>query len=308
MAPSTTLNGLRARLTAEPFHPDLRGPSRVLPSGVVRGPRTLGVLRRLEQVGPVEGAEAVLADGVRVLVYRPNGPARGAVLWIHGGGMIGGAPQMDADLCRRLCDEHAALVVAPHYRRAPEHPFPAPLDDCSTALRWLAARPEVSGLPVVVAGASAGGGLAAGVVLDARDRSDVEVSAQVLVYPMIDDRTAAVPDPRPETKRLWNHRANVFGWRSYLAAAPGSEGVSALAAPARAEDLSGLPSTWIGVGTVDLFHDEDVRYAQRLREAGVPTELVVVPGAFHGFDHVPSPVGRSFVDAYVAAIDRMLIR
>lgn len=306
MPSSSTLTRIRARLTSEPFHPDLRAAARVLPAGIVRGPRTLGLMRRLEQVGPVEGAEAVVADGVKVLVFRPSGPVRGAVLWIHGGGMVGGAPQMDADLCRRISEEHAAVVVAPHYRRAPEHPFPAPLDDCSTALRWLAALPGVAGLPVVVAGASAGGGLAAGVALAARDRGDVDIAGQVLVYPMIDDRTAAAPDPQPETKRLWDNRANAFGWGAYLGTAPGSDGVSPHAAPARAEDLAGLPPTWIGVGTADLFHDEDVRYAQRLEEAGVPVDLEVVPGAFHGFDRAPTDVSRSFVDAYVAAVGRML--
>lgn len=300
------LGGLATRASARAFHPDLRLLSRVLPSGIVVGPRSLQVARRA--LGrPTDDGTQERAGTVPVLVHRPAaGPVRGAVLWIHGGGMVMGAPGMDAALCRRMADELGAVVVAPDYRLAPEHPYPAPLDDCYEALRWTAALREVAEVPVVVAGASAGGGLAAGVVLAARDRGDVTVAGQVLVYPMLDDRTASRPDPGAAQRRVWDNTSNAFGWRAYLSAEPGAADVPAYAAPARAQDLHGLPPTWIGVGTADLFHDEDLDHAVRLREAGVECDLLVVPGAFHGFDAIPTPVSRSFVDEYVTAVGRML--
>jgi acetyl esterase/lipase len=307
LSPARTTAGLRARLAAKEFHADLRAASRVLPPRPTANRRTLGLVRRMAPNGPVAGASQEQAGDVPVLVFRPPGQVRGAVLWIHGGGMVLGTPQLDAATCRRIAEEHDAVVVAPDYRLAPEHPFPVPLEDCYRALRWLARLPESANVPVVVSGASAGGGLAAGVALAARDRGGVTLAGQVLVYPMLDDRTAARPDPSPAVRRLWDNTANQFGWGSYLDQPPGSAGVSPYAAPARAEDLTGLPRTWIGVGSLDLFLEEDVEYAERLRSAGVPTELEVVPGAFHGFDALPkAPVSRAFVDTLVSAIGRVL--
>lgn len=303
MAPSTTMTSrFRSRLASTAFHPDLRIAARVLPPAVVLGPRSLALSRRIASHGPVPGAYIASVGEGEALVYRPRGTVRGGVLWIHGGGMVLGSPQQDARLCRRLADELDAVVVAPRYRLAPEHPFPTPFEDCYAGLQWLAALPEMTDVPLVVAGASAGGGLAAGVVLAARDRGEATVTKQVLVYPMLDDRTAATDDPKDEDRRVWNNRANAFGWGAYLPVAPGSAEVSPYAAPARATDLAGLPPTWIGVGTTDLFHDEDVQYAERLKAAGVPTELEIVPGAFHGFDGMPTTVSRGFVGSYVRAI------
>ncbi|QKE86122.1 alpha/beta hydrolase [Arthrobacter sp. NEB 688] len=293
---------LRARLASSDFHPDLRTAARLLPSAAVLGPRSLALSRRFASHRPVAGAYTASVGEVEALVFRPRGTACGGVLWVHGGGMVLGSPQQDARTCRRIADELEAVVVAPRYRLAPEHPFPTPLEDCYAALRWLAALPELADLPLVVAGASAGGGLAVGVTLAARDRGEVSVAKQVLVHPMLDDRTAATADPGAAVRRVWDNRANAFGWGSYLGVAPGSPDVPAYAAPARAQDLAGLPPTWIGVGTADLFHDEDMAFAGRLREAGVPTELEVVPGAFHAFDALPTTVSRAFVDTWVGAI------
>lgn len=301
-----TVQRAATRLSPAPFHPDLRAWSRVLPGRVVGGPRSLPLVRRLSPRRAKDGSHERAGD-VPVLVFRPrSGPVQGAVLWIHGGGMVLGSAAQDAATCRRIADELGAVVVAPEYRLAPEHPFPTPLEDCYRALRWTALLPDVASLPVVVAGQSAGGGLAAGLALAARDRAEVTLAGQVLVYPMLDDRTAARPDAGRAVRRLWDERANAFGWRSYLAAPPGSDGVSRYAAPAREQDLTGLPPTWIGVGTADLFLDEDLDHASRLRAAGVPCELEIVPGAFHGFDAVPSDVSRAFVDSYVAAVRRLL--
>ena len=299
---TTFTNRFSSRVASTAFHPDLRNAARVLPSGVVAGPRSVKLARRIMPQRPVAGAYTASVGDGEALVYRPRGTARGGLLWIHGGGMVIGSPEQDARLCRGTANELDAIVVAPRYRLAPEHPFPTPLEDCYAGLRWLAALPELAGLPLVVAGASAGGGLAAGVVLAARDRGEVNVAKQVLVYPMLDDRTAATDDPADAERRLWNNKANAFGWQSYLQVAPGAAEVPAYAAPARAADLAGLPPTWIGVGTSDLFHDEDVQFAERLRAANVPTDLEIVPGAFHGFDGVPSNVSRAFVDSYLTAI------
>jgi acetyl esterase/lipase len=194
------------------------------------------------------------------------------------------------------------VVAAVDYRLAPEHPYPTPLEDAYAGLRWLAAQPDVDAERLAVVGESAGGGLAAGLALAARDRGEVHLAAQVLSYPMLDDRTT---DRGVDARmlRLWNARSNRFGWDSYLGDLASGE-VPATAAPARAEDLSDLPATWIGVGTCDLFHAEGVAWAQRLMRAGVPCDLLAVDGAYHGFD-VAEPraeVSRAFLQARIGAL------
>jgi acetyl esterase/lipase len=191
------------------------------------------------------------------------------------------------------------------YRLAPEHPFPAAMDDCAAALAWLADQPEVDARRIAVGGGSAGGGLAAGLALRARDGMDVEPAFQLLAYPMIDDRTARRTDLEGMPVKLWSQACNRFAWSSYLGGAMDDD-VHPYAAPSRAEDLGGLPPAWIGVGTLDLFHDEAVEYARRLQAAGVACELVLVEGACHGFDVGGSPVVKEFhrrqIEALVAAL------
>ena len=176
----------------------------------------------------------------------------------------------------------------------------------TTRSTWLAGQDEVDATRIAIGGSSAGGGLAAGLALLARERGGVRPVVQLLVYPMLDDRTATRHCEHERDLRLWNSSSNRFGWRSYLGHEPGSDGVSALAAPACADDLSGLPRAWIGVGSLDLFADEDVEYACRLRAAGVACELCVVDGAYHGFDvvHHAAPISREFHDAQVDALAR----
>jgi acetyl esterase/lipase len=296
---------------APPFDPDLRRLATVLPRSAV-GPRRLGIMRALQglQRGR-RGVEIVRLGPVSVRLHRPAGGDGGpwpALLWIHGGGFVIGNAVQEDDRCREIARELGAVVAAVDYRVAPEHPFPVPLHDCHDALTWLARLDEVDASRVAIGGASAGGGLAAGLALLARERGEVRPVFQLLVYPMLDDRTATRDCGYERRLRLWNSSSNRFGWRSYLGCEPGSEGVSALAAPARADDLSGLPPAWIGVGSLDLFHDEDVAYADRLQAAGVPCELRVVDGAYHGFDvvHHAAPVSREFHAAQLQALGRAL--
>jgi acetyl esterase/lipase len=267
------------------IHPDLRRIARIAPRQLV-GPRTLPLVRvlsaRLRGRGPSDDVEVLtLESGAGVRLYRPIGVAEPApaLLWIHGGGYVMGTARQDDRVCRGFSKRLGITVASVEYRLAPEHPYPAPLEDCYAALTWLAALPAVDPGRVAIGGASAGGGLAAALALLARDRGEVAPVFQLLVYPMLDDRSCAAGD-KPNY-RLWNTRANRFGWTAYLGTAD-----PVVAVPARCEDLSGLPPTWIGVGDNDLFHDEDLAYAERLNSAGVPCQVEVVPGVFHGFDLV----------------------
>lgn len=235
-----------------------------------------------------------LTSGIEVRLHRPpQGTATGgALFWIHGGGYVIGTPSQDDILCRRYAKELGITVAAVRYRLAPEHPYPAGLEDCYSALEWFIGLPSVDPSRVAIGGASAGGGMAAALAQLAHDRGEIALQAQLLVYPMLDDRSGHRDKPDNPGQRLWDKRSNRFGWRSYLGGADPD-----VAVPARRDDLAGLPPAWIGVGTFDLFHDEDIEYAQRLRTAGVPCELEVVPGAFHGFDGIvaKSAVAQSFL-------------
>lgn len=168
---------------------------------------------------------------------------------------------------------------------------------------------DVDAARIAIVGESAGGGLGAALALLARDRGDIQPAVQVLSYPMLDDRTAAQTDEHPSRRRLWNATSNRFGWDAYLGPLAGGA-VPGLAAPARAQELSGLAPAWIGVGTYDLFHDEDVTYADRLRDAGVSCDLVIIPGAYHGFDHFEAraAVSRDFLRSRLSALSGALGR
>ena len=172
-----------------------------------------------------------------------------------------------------------------NYRLAPEVPYPGPLEDCYRGLKWVFEQAEDLGVDrrrIGVAGSSAGGGLAAGLALYARDRGELPVAFQLLSCPMLDDRQQT-PSSGLEGLAVWSRENNTFGWCSYLGDRYGTEDVPYTAAPSRCTDLSGLPPAFISVGTVDGFRDEDVDYATRLNQAGVPCELHVYPGACHGY-------------------------
>ncbi len=284
------------------FQPDLRRVARLAPRTLV-GPRTLRLLRALLPTGrrgtSRDVESLILGSGVGVRLHRPTGVEQPgpALLWIHGGGYIIGTAQQDDALCRRFVRELGVTVAAVDYRLAPEHPYPAPLEDCYSALTWLAGLPAVDPARVAIAAASAGGGLAAALGLLARDRGEVTPTLQLLAYPMLDDRSSS--GPNNPNYRLWGPKSNRFGWAAYLGNADPQ-----VAVPARRDDLSGLPPAWIGVGTDDLFHDEDVAYAERLTAARVPCQVEVINGAFHGFDlMVPkAAVSRAFFNSQCASL------
>jgi acetyl esterase/lipase len=225
------------------------------------------------------------AHGVPLRVHRPRGAvgARPCLLWLHGGGFVMGDCRMDDPELARWAEELGCVAVSVGYRLAPEHPYPAALDDAYAALRWVAAnagRLGVDPARIGVGGGSAGAGLAAALALLARDRGGPPLAFQYLDAPALDDRMAT-PSSGWEDASIWPAAANRFAWRAYLGARSGD--VPAYAAPARADDLAGLPPAFVSVGGSDGFVDEDVAYAARLMRAGVPTELHVYPGAPHGF-------------------------
>lgn len=217
-----------------------------------------------------------------VFVYRPdNAPAVApAMLWIHGGGLVTGDARQDGEFLTDVAEELGIVVASVQYRLAPSDPYPAPLDDCAEALEWLAVQPGIDAERLIVGGASAGGGLAAALCQKQRLSGGVMPGFQLLVYPMLDDRSVNRQGPNDHLFRLWGRKSNAFGWSSYLQDQP----AAAPAVPGRLEDLSGLPPAWIGVGTADLFHDEDVDYARRLEAAGIPVTLELIDGGYHGFD------------------------
>ena len=281
----------RHRPLLERVAPDLRGPSLAAPLSVT-GPATLRLMRRLlsaeSAVGEGVEVSEERAGDVRVLVYRPHGVAAPTpvLLWLHGGGFVMGRPEVDHQHSSWLATELGVVVVSVDYRLAPEHPFPAGLDDASAALVWThenAGRLGIDPARIAVGGASAGAGLAAALAQRSHDDGRVPVAFQLLVYPMLDDRTPVGQHGR-RPWLVWTAASNRFGWSSYLGRPAGGADAPPYAAAARRADLSGLPPAWIGVSDVDQFHDEAVRYAERLESAGVPCGLHVEPGMFHGAD------------------------
>jgi len=230
---------------------------------------------------------------VRLLHYEPKDRTAptAALVWIHGGGYVLGTADIDEILCRRIATETGATVVSVDYRLAPETRAPGLVHDCYAALRWVHDHAEELGVDrarIAVGGASAGGGLAATLAILARDRGEVPVSFQLLIYPMLDDRTGSTVQPHPYAGEfIWTPADNRFGWASLLGREPGGDDVSPYTAAARVESVEGLPPAFISVGALDLFAEEDITYATRLLRAGIPTELHVQPGAFHAYDMVP---------------------
>ena len=233
--------------------------------------------------------EAVAADGARLLLrwYIKTGSAPGAaVYYVHGGGMILSNVSIYDRPVARYVSATGVPFLSVEYRYAPEYPHPTPVEDCYTGLCWLvehAAELGVDPQRIAVMGDSGGGGVAAGLAILTRDRPGPKLANQILIYPMLDDRNIA-PDPNLVPFMTWSYDDNVTGWDALLGAARGTAHASAYAAAARVVDPSGLPPTYIDVGELDIFRDEDIAYAQRLHAAGVSTELHVHPGVPHGWE------------------------
>lgn len=229
-------------------------------------------------------------SGGGVRVFTPSRGTNGAaLLFIHGGGMVTGhAAQEDARLAG-IARDLGIVTVSIEHRLAPEHRFPAPLDDCFEAWQWLQAHSGERGIDparVAIGGQSAGGGLAASLAQRIHDELPVQPVAQWLFCPMLDDRTAADRGLDPIKHFLWNNRSNRIGWTAYLGMPPASPDVPEYASPARRTDLGGLPAAWIGAGDIELFFAEDRTYADRLTAAGVDCTFDAVSGAPHGFESV----------------------
>jgi acetyl esterase/lipase len=240
---------------------------------------------------PVPGPAG--APDVLLLVLRPKGADRAvplpAMLHVHGGGMVAGHRRVGLDWALEWMRAVPMVIASVEYRLAPEHPHPAPVEDCYAALSWIAGHAVELGVDadrLMVGGGSAGGGLAAALALLARDRGGPELVAQLLICPMLDDRARTHSSTELDGEGLWDLTSNATGWSALLGEAVGGPDVSPYAAPARATDLSGLPPAFVDAGAVETFRDEAVEYAMRLWQAGGQAELHIWPGAFHGFDSV----------------------
>ena len=280
---------------------DALGPSEEPPVGDVTA-RRAGGHRMMDHIAattaPIDGVDSTPLTlpgsggaGLEATWYRSSTAQQpgSAVLYLHGGGMIFSLAEMGKvyDLmARRYVAASTVPMLVVDYRVAPEHPHPTPVEDCYAALEWLAGQADALGFDpnrLALMGDSAGGGLAAGVSLMARDRGGPALAAQLLIYPMLDDRTTS-PDPALSSFLTWTHDDNLTGWGALLGQSARHDSVSPYAAPARAADLSGLPPAYLDVGDLDLFRDEDLEYARRLSDAGVPTEFHLHPGCPHAFE------------------------
>lgn len=302
--------------------PDLRSPLLYVPAELA-GPGGIPVFRRLLAAAPrVEAPEGVRLrhrqvtspDGhsVDVCVYEPESRTgtTGALLWAHDGGHVAGSPEFEHGVCGQLAADLGILVVSVEYRLAPEHPFPADLDDCYAALRWLqdqASSLRIDPARIAVGGAGAGGGLAASLAQRAHDERH-PIAFQLLLYPMLDDRTVLDPVHPSQGRLGWTKRSNDVAWEAYLGQEPGHTMPEPYAAAARRVDLAGLAPAWVGVGELDLFYEESRIYARRLTRAGVAAEFHAEPGVFHGAEPLvgESATMRGFRDRAVAALDAAL--
>jgi acetyl esterase/lipase len=247
---------------------------------------------------------------VTVYVINAGGTDRPAILHTHGGGFVMGNAGSEVPAKQAMARDLDCVIVTVDYALAPEATYAISTEQTHAALKWLHVNARELGVDrerIALLGESAGGGHAALLALAARDRGEVPVAFQCLVYPMLDDRTGSSRMPPPPIGQLaWDAPANRFGWHSFLGQTPGTPSVPAAAVPARAATLRGLPPAFIGVGSIDLFVDEDIAYARRLIDAGVPTELTIVPGAFHGFDGAGAgtSIARQFTRAKMDALRR----
>jgi acetyl esterase/lipase len=325
---SSTETIQETKLDSRRIHPELREQFEATPPSTftLEGlPRLRGMMNSMMAgFGPVSDPDVLITNRtvpgapgdpeVKVRIYEPREKkeALPGILYIHGGGYIVGDPEMTDGSCARLAKEVGCVVVSVDYRLAPETAYPGPLEDCYAALKWMADNAVELGVDterLAVTGGSAGGGLTAGLALLARDRGYPKLAFQAPLYPMIDDRNITPSSYEFTDRRLWNREKNEFGWKAYLGDLYGSDDVPIYAAPARAQDLSGLPPTYTFVGELDLFRDETTDYVTRLSQAGVTVEYHIYPGCTHGFDMNPMiSVGRRAEADYVRAMTEALAK
>jgi acetyl esterase/lipase len=256
---------------------------------------TEAMMRHAAEARPMPGSvrmtdeKLLTADGAELLLrwYSKDAAAPGsAAVYFHGGGMIMGDVDLFDGPVARYVDATGVPLLSVDYRVAPEHPHPVPVEDCYLGLRWLADHAGELGVDparIAVMGDSAGAGLAAAVALMARDRGGPRIARQVLMYPMLDDRTVAA-DAAIAPFAVWTYDDNITGWSALLGDGAGGNGTSPYAAPARASDLGGLPPLYLEVGELDIFRDEGIDYVRRTADAGTSVELHVRPGVPHHFD------------------------
>jgi len=296
-------------LEANKIHPELRKKYSRMPNPVITNRFKLWLMRKMVNFMTViidKSDRQVTISKYKlrhcsIRVFKPSGSLSGAgLLWIHGGGLISMTAKSSDNDCRQYAKRHRMIVVSVDYRLAPEHPFPAAPNDCFDAWQWLLANAEELGVDtarIAVGGQSAGGGLAAGLCQRILDQSPIQPAAQYLIYPMLDDDTAAKTELDSIGHRLWSNKNNRFGWDCFLGTGNDRAGFQDYAVPSKRADLSGLPAAWIGVGNIDLFYEENRVYAEKLEKCGVPCELYVVDGAPHAFEIlVPdAPVAIDFM-------------
>ena len=248
---------------------------------------------------------------IPIVIYQPPSQApRPGLLWIHGGGYIIGTAREDA-ICNAIAEHVGCTIVSVDYRLAPEATYKESMSDCFVALNWMVDYADELGIEkrrIAIGGNSAGGGLTAGLALYNRDNKGPDLAFQLLIYPMLDDTHETPSGHEIVYENVWHREVSLKAWRMYLGDECGTDSVSPYAAAARAEDLSGLPPAFVTVGTVDLFRDEDIDYAQRLMAAGVPTELEVYPGMFHAGERVApdADVSQRMFNGYLNALKRAL--
>lgn len=324
--PADAQNAPSAAPSAAPHvmvDPDLAGPLKQLPP-LHLNQSTLPAIRSAPMFPPLpapapQPVEQYIpgpagAPRLRLVIVDPAPGTKNkpALLHIHGGGYIAGKAGQDPVFLQTAAQQCGCYVVSVDYRLAPETKFPGSLEDNYTALRWLHDNAEKLGVDrtrIAVGGESAGGGHAAALAIAARDRGEIPVVFQLLIYPMLDDRTGSTRAVAPCIGTYgWTAESNRFGWTSLLGVPAGSGNVPAGAVPARVKNLAGLPPAFIAVGSIDLFVDEDIDYARRLIDACVPTELHVFPGAYHGFNLLcpDAPVTREFNRLWIHALRRGL--
>jgi acetyl esterase/lipase len=252
------------------------------------------------------------APDVSLLIIRPPG-VRGLVpglVHAHGGGMVMGNNRTGLETMIGWVTDPGLVIVSVEYRLAPEHPFPAGVEDCYAGLAWTAEHAAELGIDarrLIVGGGSAGGGLAAACSLMARDRGGPVLAGQMLIYPMLDDRAATGSGRELDGEGIWDSGSNRTAWTMLLGDQRGRGGVSPYAAPARATDLSRLPPAYLELGSVETFRDEDLGYAQRIWGAGGSAELHVWPGGYHAFDLIApgSALARAALEVRLAWLRRI---